>query len=121
MSDSVKHKIENISKQLEEHNYNYYVLANPTISDFEFDKLLEELIALEKEYPQYLSPDSPSQRVGGTITKEFKKKLLESNVFKEMCAEYVKEVALKKLYKEKKQKTLPVKSEVPLKKAVSAK
>ena len=72
MSDSIKNKIEKISKELEEHNYNYYVLSNPTISDFEFDKLLEELIALEKEYPQYLSPDSPSQRVGGTITKEFK-------------------------------------------------
>lgn len=72
MSDSIKNKIEKISKELEEHNYNYYVLSNPTISDFEFDKLLEELITLEKEYPQYLSPDSPSQRVGGTITKEFK-------------------------------------------------
>lgn len=72
MSDSIKDKIEKISKTLEEHNYNYYVLSNPTISDFEFDKLLEELIALEKEYPQYLLPNSPSQRVGGTITKEFK-------------------------------------------------
>lgn len=72
MSDSIKNKIEKISKTLEEHNYNYYNLSNPTISDFEFDKLLEELIALEKEYPQYLLPDSPSQRVGGTITKEFK-------------------------------------------------
>ncbi|HLC83355.1 MAG TPA: NAD-dependent DNA ligase LigA, partial [Bacteroidia bacterium] len=69
MSESIKNKIEKISKTLEEHNYNYYNLSNPTISDFEFDKLLEELIALEKEYPQYLLPDSPSQRVGGTITK----------------------------------------------------
>lgn len=72
MSESIKNKIEKISKTLEEHNYNYYNLSNPTISDFEFDKLLEELISLEKEYPQYLLPDSPSQRVGGTITKEFK-------------------------------------------------
>lgn len=72
MSDSIKNKIEKISKTLEDHNYNYYNLSNPTISDFEFDKLLEELIALEKQYPQYLLPDSPSQRVGGTITKEFK-------------------------------------------------
>ncbi len=72
MSDSIKNKIEKISKALEEHNYNYYNLSNPTISDFEFDKLLDELIALEKDYPQYLLPDSPSQRVGGTITKEFK-------------------------------------------------
>lgn len=72
MSDAVKHKIEELSKLIEEHNYNYYVEAQPTISDFEFDKLLEELIKLEKEYPQYLMPDSPSQRVGGQITKEFK-------------------------------------------------
>ena len=72
MSDLIKKKIEELSKKLEEHNYNYYVLSNPSISDFEFDKLLEELISLEKEHPQYLFSDSPSQRVGGTITKEFK-------------------------------------------------
>ncbi len=70
--DSVKKKIEELSKQLDEHNYSYYVLSNPVISDFEFDKLLEELIQLEKAHPEHLSPDSPSQRVGGQITKEFK-------------------------------------------------
>jgi DNA ligase (NAD+) len=70
--DSIKKKIEELSKQLDEHNYNYYVLSNPVISDFEFDKLLEELIRLEKAHPEYLLPDSPSQRVGGQITKEFK-------------------------------------------------
>ena len=72
MSESVKHRIEELSKQIEEHNYKYYVLAQPVISDYEFDKLLEELIKLEKEHPEYLSPESPSQRVGGQITKEFK-------------------------------------------------
>jgi DNA ligase (NAD+) len=72
MSETIKHKIEALSKEIEEHNYNYYVLSHPTISDFEFDKLLGELIDLEKQYPEYLSPDSPSQRVGGQITKEFK-------------------------------------------------
>lgn len=70
--DSVKNRIEKLSKEIEEHNYNYYVLDNPTITDFEFDKLLEELIALEKEHPEFLSPLSPSQRVGGQITKVFK-------------------------------------------------
>ncbi|MBL7917667.1 MAG: NAD-dependent DNA ligase LigA [Bacteroidia bacterium] len=70
--DSVKNRIEKLSKEIEEHNYNYYVLDNPIISDFEFDKLLEELIALEKEHPEFLSPLSPSQRVGGQITKVFK-------------------------------------------------
>ncbi len=72
MSETIKHKIAELSKQLEEHNYNYYVLSNPSISDFEFDKLLEELIRLEKEHPEYLRSDSPSQRVGGQVTKEFK-------------------------------------------------
>ncbi len=67
-----KQKIEQLSKDLEQHNYNYYALDNPTISDYEFDKLLEELIALEKQFPEFLSSNSPSQRVGGTITKEFK-------------------------------------------------
>ncbi len=59
-------------KELNQHNYNYYVLAQPTISDFEFDKKLEELMELEKAYPAYQNPDSPTQKVGGEITKEFK-------------------------------------------------
>jgi DNA ligase (NAD+) len=71
MSESAKNRIDQLSRVIEEHNYNYYVKAQPTISDFEFDKLLEELIRLEKEHPEYLKPDSPSQRVGGQITKEF--------------------------------------------------
>lgn len=66
-----QHKIQELSAELNRHNYNYYALDNPTISDFEFDKLLEELIALEKQFPEFLSPDSPSQRVGGQITKIF--------------------------------------------------
>ncbi len=65
-------KIQQLSAELEKHNHNYYVLDHPTISDFEFDKLLEELIALEKQFPELLLPTSPSQRVGGAITKEFK-------------------------------------------------
>ncbi len=67
-----QHKIQALSKLLEQHNYNYYVLDNPTISDYDFDQLLEELMALEKQFPEFLSPNSPSQRVGGQITKEFK-------------------------------------------------
>ncbi len=72
MFSEVEKKINQLSQQIEEHNYNYYVLAKPTISDFEFDKLLEELIKNEKEHPEFLKPNSPSQRVGGQITKEFK-------------------------------------------------
>lgn len=66
-----KDRIESLLKELNEHNYNYYVLAQPTITDFEYDKKLEELAKLEKEYPEYLDPDSPTVKVGGYITKEF--------------------------------------------------
>jgi DNA ligase (NAD+) len=67
-----KHKIQELSKEIEKHNYNYYVLDKPIISDYEFDKLLEELINLETKFPEFLFPYSPSQRVGGQVTKEFK-------------------------------------------------
>lgn len=65
-------RIKELSRELDQHNHNYYTLDNPTISDFDFDKLLEELISLEKQFPDLLLPHSPSQRVGGQITKEFK-------------------------------------------------
>jgi len=64
-------RIKELTEQLNRHNYNYYVLDNPIISDFEFDSLLDELIRLEKEYPDFVQPDSPTQRVGGEITKQF--------------------------------------------------
>ena len=65
-------RITALTAQINQHNYNYYVLSRPVISDFEFDKLLEELIALEKQFPDLIDVNSPSQRVGGQITKEFK-------------------------------------------------
>jgi DNA ligase (NAD+) len=68
----VQNRIQQLSSELDRHNYNYYVLDNPTISDLQFDTLLDELISLEKQFPEFLSASSPSQRVGGTITKEFK-------------------------------------------------
>ncbi len=64
-------RIRELREEINRHNHNYYVLSNPTISDFEFDRLLEELIRLEKEYPEWDSLDSPSHRVGGEITKDF--------------------------------------------------
>ncbi|HXC06306.1 MAG TPA: NAD-dependent DNA ligase LigA, partial [Bacteroidia bacterium] len=70
-ADQAQSRIAELSHLIDEHNYNYYVLAQPVISDYDFDMLLEELIRLEKEFPEYLSPDSPSQRVGGAVTKEF--------------------------------------------------
>lgn len=69
---SAEKKIRELSSEIDQHNYKYYVLDTPTISDFEFDKLLESLMALEKQFPELLLPSSPSQRVGGAITKEFK-------------------------------------------------
>ncbi|WP_428328790.1 NAD-dependent DNA ligase LigA [Mucilaginibacter sp.] len=66
-----KTQIESLSSELKQHNYNYYVLAMPTIADFDFDKKLEELGALEKQFPEFADPNSPTQKVGGDITKEF--------------------------------------------------
>ena len=65
-------RIKYLTNQIRRHNYNYYVLSKPVISDFEFDMLLEELIRIEAEYPELAKPDSPSKRVGGEITKEFR-------------------------------------------------
>jgi DNA ligase (NAD+) len=67
-----KRRIEELSSELETHNYNYYLKDQPTISDYDFDKMLEELTTIEKLYPELLSPNSPSQRVGGAVTKSFK-------------------------------------------------
>jgi DNA ligase (NAD+) len=66
-----KELIEQLRKELTDHNYKYYVLAQPVISDFEFDQLLERLIELEKANPEFYDPDSPSQKVGGVINKNF--------------------------------------------------
>lgn len=64
-------RIAQLSQEINHHNNRYYQESSPEISDFEFDKLLEELIALESSFPDLLDADSPSQRVGGTITKDF--------------------------------------------------
>ena len=64
-------RIAQLRKEIEHHNSLYYVEAKPQLSDYEFDKLLEQLIALEQQFPDLVTPDSPSQRVGGAITKEF--------------------------------------------------
>lgn len=66
-----KERIEQLRKELNEHNYKYYVLAQPTISDFEYDSLMNELIELENKYPEFKDKNSPSRRVGSDINKEF--------------------------------------------------
>jgi DNA ligase (NAD+) len=70
--EEAKKKIEKLTKEIDQHNYNYYVQSNPAISDYDFDMLLKELIDLEKNFPEFAFADSPTQRVGGEITKEFK-------------------------------------------------
>ncbi len=67
----IQQKIEALRDELRQHNYNYYVLDNATISDYEFDIKLQELQELENKYPEFFDPNSPTQRVGGEITKNF--------------------------------------------------
>ena len=70
---NVKERIDEIRNLLEKYNYEYYVLDNPSVSDAEYDRLMQELIMLENEHPEYQSPLSPSQRVGGLVQDEFAK------------------------------------------------
>jgi len=70
--EEAKQRIGQLTEEINLHNYNYYDLSMPTITDYEFDRLLEELILLEKEFPEFADPASPSHRVGGGITKEFR-------------------------------------------------
>jgi DNA ligase (NAD+) len=67
----IQNTIQKLREELNQHNYNYYVLDKPTISDFEFDMKLKQLQELEDKYPEYFDENSPTQRVGGTITKNF--------------------------------------------------
>lgn len=67
----VKDKIKALREALEQHNYNYYVLSAPTISDREFDEMMKELQILEEAHPEYADPHSPTQRVGSDLSKEF--------------------------------------------------
>jgi len=68
---TAKEQIEALRTELREHNYNYYVLDNATISDYDFDIKLKELEILEDKYPEFMDVNSPTQRVGGSITKRF--------------------------------------------------
>ena len=70
-SEEAKQIMKQLRKELEEHNYNYYVLAKPVISDFDFDMKMKELEKLEADFPEFADPNSPTQRVGSDINKEF--------------------------------------------------
>ena len=69
---TIESQIDALREELEQHNYNYYVLSNPTISDREFDEKLKLLQQLEEAHPEFADPLSPTQRVGNDISKEFK-------------------------------------------------
>ena len=69
---NIEQKINKLRDELRQHNYNYYILDHPTISDYEFDLKLKELQALEEQYPEFFDANSPTQRVGGIVTKNFK-------------------------------------------------
>ncbi|MDR1679006.1 MAG: NAD-dependent DNA ligase LigA [Prevotellaceae bacterium] len=71
MSD-IKNKIESLRSELHQYNYNYYVLSQPAISDFDFDRKLKELQLLEEQHPEFFDPNSPTQRVGSDISEGFR-------------------------------------------------
>ncbi|MFN3966124.1 MAG: DNA ligase LigA-related protein, partial [Endomicrobiia bacterium] len=70
--EEVKKQIEKLRDEIKRHDYLYYVLNQPEISDYEYDQLMKKLEELEKKYPQFITPDSPTQRVSGEVAKEFK-------------------------------------------------
>ena len=70
-TDEARQRIAELSETIDTHNYKYYILAQPSISDYDFDMLMNELIALEKEFPELALPTSPTKRVGGDLTREF--------------------------------------------------
>ena len=68
---NAKLRIEQLTNTLKDHNYRYYVLAEPIISDFEFDQILKELEHLELQFPQFADPNSPTKKVGGSVSEGF--------------------------------------------------
>lgn len=71
MTDPIKKEMEDLNKELETHNFNYYVLDEPTITDIEYDQKFRKLQKLEKDYPQYFNENSVTQKVGGTFSNDF--------------------------------------------------
>ncbi|MEI6576515.1 MAG: NAD-dependent DNA ligase LigA [Bacteroidota bacterium] len=69
--NEIQNRIDFLRIEINRHNNNYYNLSQPIISDFDFDQLMDELIRLEKDHPEFSDPNSPSQRVGGAINKDF--------------------------------------------------
>lgn len=72
-AEEAKKRCDELAREIEKHNYAYYVLDNPTIEDFEYDALMREVKALEKDFPELRTPNSPTQRVGGEALSSFEK------------------------------------------------
>src|SRR3954470_1846765 len=72
MAQSIEQRAEKLREQLNRHNHLYYIEARPEISDREYDKLMQELIDLETAHPELVTPDSPTQRVGGDVEADLK-------------------------------------------------
>jgi DNA ligase (NAD+) len=70
---NTKERIEFLKSKIAQYNYEYYALDNPSVSDQEYDRYMQELIKLENAYPEYISDKSPTKRVGGSILAEFRK------------------------------------------------
>ena len=77
----IKQSIQNLRDELNQHNHNYYVLDSATISDFDFDQKLKQLQDLEHKHPEFYDENSPTLRVGGTITKNFKTIVHENRMY----------------------------------------
>lgn len=97
--EEVKKRIIKLRQEIEHHNINYYKLNHPVVSDFEFDLLMQDLIVLENKFPQFFDPNSPTQRVGSDISREFQQVLHQypmlslSNSYSEAeVAEFVQRV-----------------------------
>src|SRR5690606_24924814 len=71
--EQVKKRIEELKALINRYNYEYYVLDQPTVSDYEYDQLMKELIELETKYPEFQTEDSPTRRVGGMVLDQFEK------------------------------------------------
>ena len=69
--NGIENKIKSLREELEQHNYRYYVLSMPTISDKQYDEMMKELQLLEEQHPEFFDPHSPTQRVGSDLSKEF--------------------------------------------------
>jgi len=69
--EKIREELNNLRDEIEQHNYRYYVLDNPTVTDAEYDRLFDRMLEIEKQYPQLVTPDSPSQRVGAPPSQKF--------------------------------------------------